>query len=334
MVKIVRFHELGSPEVLKIEDLPLVEPKEGEIRLQVKAIGLNRAEVVFREGAYIEQPQLPARIGYEASGIVDAVGTGVEGIKVGDRVSTIPSPFAKMSQYGVYGESALVPASIVAPFPDNLSFEQGTAIWMQYLTAYGALNYYGQTKAGDYVIITAASSSVGYSAIQIAKAAGAIAIATTRTSKKKQKLLDAGADYVIATEEEDLVARVMEITSGHGADLIFDPIAGSIVNDLANAAAKGATIFIYGALSMEVDSTPFPLMAALSKGLKVQAYTVLEITGDPERLEQGKNYIYDGLKSGKLNPVIDSQSFSLDNIVEAHRYMESNQQNGKIIVTV
>ncbi len=91
---------------------------------------------------------------------------------------------------------------------------------------------------------------------------------------------------------------------------------------------------MYGALSMGIGSTPFPLMTALSKGLKVQGYTVLEITGNPERLEKGKKYIYEGLNSGKLNPVIDSQKFTLDNIVEAHRYMESNQQNGKIIVTV
>ena len=285
MVKIIRFHEVGNADVLKIEDLALVEPKEGEIRLQVKAIGLNRAEVIFREGVYLEQPNFPSRIGYEASGIVDAVGAGVEGIKIGDKVSTIPSTFAKMSQYGVYGESAIVPAQVVAPFPDNLSFKQGTAIWMQYLTAYGALVYYGQMKRGDYVIITAASSSVGYSAIQLAKAAGAVAIATTRTSKKKQKLLDTGADYVIATQEEDLVARVMDITSGHGADLIFDPIAGSFVETLAQAAAIGATIFVYGALSMEIETTPFPLMTALSKGLKAQAYTLFEITGNPERLE-------------------------------------------------
>lgn len=334
MVKIVRFHEVGEAEVLKLEDVSQVEPKQGEVRLQVKAMGLNRAEIMFRQGAYLEQPNLPARIGYEASGIVDAVGAGVEGIKVGDKVSTIPSPESKMSKYGVYGESAIVPAKVIAPLPEQLSFEQGTAIWMQYLTAYGALNYYGQMKAGDYVVITAASSSVGYSAIQLVKAAGGIAIATTRTSKKRQKLLDAGADYVIATQEEDLVSQVMEITSGHGADLIFDPIAGSFVEKLAEAAAFGATIFVYGALSMDVGSTPFPLMTGLSKGLTIKAYTLFEITGNPERLEQGKKYVLDGLNSGKLNPVIDSEKFSLDNIVEAHRYMESNQQNGKIIVTV
>lgn len=186
MVKIVRFHEVGNAEVLKIEEVAVTEPQEGEVRLQVKAIGLNRAEVVFREGAYLEQPTLPSRIGYEASGIVDAVGSGVEGIKIGD-ISTIPSPGAKMSKYGVYGESAIVPAQVVAPFPEQLSFEQGTAIWMQYLTAYGALKHYGQMKAGDYVVITAASSGVGYSAIVLVKAVGAVAIATTRTSAKKQK---------------------------------------------------------------------------------------------------------------------------------------------------
>lgn len=333
MVKIIRFHELGNAEVLKTEDIPLADPQEGEVRLNVKAIGLNRAEVMFREGTYLEQPTFPSQIGYEASGIIDAVGAGVEGINIGDRVSTIPSPSSEMSKYGVYGESAIVPGEIVSSFPDNLSFEQGTAIWMQYLTAYGALVYYGQVKARDYVLITAASSSVGHAAIQIVKGAGATAIATTRTSKKKQKLLDAGADYVIATQEEDLVARIMEITSEHGADLIFDPIAGSLIEQLAQAAAKSATIFVYGALGMD-ETMPFPLMTALSKGLKFQGYILQEITGNPERLEQGKQYIYEGLKSGKLNPIIDPQSFSLENIVEAHRYMESNQQNGKIIVTV
>jgi NADPH:quinone reductase-like Zn-dependent oxidoreductase len=333
MPKIVRFHTPGKPEVLQIEELPLTELGKNEVRLQVKAIGLNRAEIMFREGAYLEAPNLPARIGYEASGIVDAVGAGVEGIRVGDRVSTIPA--FSMNQYGVYGESAIVPAAAVASYPERLSWQEGTAIWMQYLTAYGALIEYGQMQSGNYVLITAASSSVGHAAIQLAKAVGAIAIATTRTSAKKQKLLDDGADYVIATQEEDLPARVMEITSGHGADLIFDPVAGSFVTTLAEAAAPGATIFIYGVLSREMDTTPFPLMSALQKGLKVQGYTLFEITTNPEKLERGKSYVYDGLQSGVLKPAIDPHTFSsLEQIVEAHRYMESNQQNGKIVVTI
>lgn len=121
MVKIVRFHEVGNAEVLKIEEVAATEPQEGEVRLQVKAMGLNRAEIMFRQGAYLEQPNFPSRIGYEASGIVDAVGAGVEGIKIGDKVSTIPSPGAKMSKYGVYGESAIVPAQVVAPFPERVN---------------------------------------------------------------------------------------------------------------------------------------------------------------------------------------------------------------------
>jgi NADPH:quinone reductase-like Zn-dependent oxidoreductase len=123
----------------------------------------------------------------------------------------------------------------------------------------------------------------------------------------------------------------MEITSGHGADLIFDPVAGPLLETLAQAAARGATIFEYGALSLA--PTPFPLMAALQKSLTIRGYTLFEITSNPEKLDRGKRYVYDNLQSGTLKPVID-RTFPLDNIVEAHRYMESNQQNGKIVVTV
>ncbi|MGL4619714.1 MAG: zinc-dependent alcohol dehydrogenase family protein, partial [Chroococcidiopsis sp.] len=269
-------------------------------------------------------------LGYEAAGVIDAVGEGVTEFKIGDHVSTIPG--FSMKNYGVYGESAIAPAAMVAKYPDKLSPQEGTAIWMQYITAYGALIEYGQVKSGDFVLIPAASSSVGSAAIQITKAQGATAIATTRGANKKQLLLDKGADYVIVTDEEDLSTKVMEITDGQGANIIFDPVAGSYIETLAKAAARGATIFEYGALSME-QTTPFPLFAAMEKGLKVQGYTLFEIAGDPVKLEKAKQYIYDGLESGKLVPILD-RSFPLEQIVDAHRYMESNQQNGKIIVNV
>ncbi|MHB8713797.1 MAG: zinc-dependent alcohol dehydrogenase family protein, partial [Trichloromonadaceae bacterium] len=308
---------------------PLTEPGPGEVRLQVEAIGLNRAEVMFRQGQYLETPELPSRIGYEAAGIVDAVGPGVIGVRIGDRVSTIPS-FA-MGRYGVYGESAIVPASAVARYPEHLSPMEGTAIWMQYLTAYGALVEFGRIKMGDPVLITAASSSVGLAAIQITRAAGALAIATTRGADKKQFLLDAGADQVIVTDEEDLVKRVMAMTDGKGARMVFDPVAGPFLETLAAAAAPGGTIFEYGALSTQ--PTPFPLFAALGKGLTLRGYTLFEIVRDPEKLARGKQYIYDGLKSGALKPHID-RTFPLSAIVEAHRYMESNRQKGKIVIKV
>jgi NADPH:quinone reductase-like Zn-dependent oxidoreductase len=329
MPKVVRFHETGGAEVLKIEELPFVEPREGEVRLAVEAIGLNRAEVMFRQGRYLENPELPSRLGYEAAGIVDAVGPGVSGIQIGDRVSTIPS--FSMGTYGVYGESAVVPAFAVARYPGNLSPVEGAAIWMQYLTAFGALIEFGQLQKNVSVLITAGSSSVALAAIQITKSAGALAIVTTRGAGKKNFLIGAGASHIIVTEEADLVENVMTITSGKGVSLVFDPIGGPLLGKLADAAAPGAIIFEYGALSP--SPTTFPLFSALAKGLTVRGYTLFEIIRDPERLARGKRFIYDGIESGALKPIID-RTFPLESIVDAHRYMESNQQKGKIVVTV
>ena len=131
-----------------VEDVPLRGPGEGEVRLKVEAIGLNRAEVMFRQGQYMENPELPSRLGYEAAGIVNAVGTGSSGIQIGDRVCTVPG--FSMGKYGVYGESAIVPDYAVARYPDNLSAVEGASIWMQYLTAFGALIEFSQLKKGNY----------------------------------------------------------------------------------------------------------------------------------------------------------------------------------------
>jgi len=279
---------------------------------------------------YLEAPNFPARLGYEAAGTVEAVGGGVTGFKVGDRVSTLPA--FSMGKYGVYGDSVVVPSAAVSSLPGNLSFEEGASIWVAYLTAYGALIEHGGLRKGHHVLLTAASSSVGYSTLQVVRAAGGVSIAATRKPEKAEMLRRGGADHVIVTEKEDLAARVMEITEGRGADLIFDAVAGPSIEALAAAAAREATIFVYGLLSME--PTPFPLIAALQKGLNLRGYTVFEIVSAPERMERARKYIYDGLKSGALWPVIDRIFRPLESIVEAHRYLESNQQNGKIVVTV
>jgi NADPH:quinone reductase-like Zn-dependent oxidoreductase len=329
IVKIVRFHKTGGPEVLQFDELPLPEPATGEVRLRVKAIGLNRAEIMFRLGRYLVQPKLPSKIGYEASGIVEAAGPGVDATWLGKTVSTIPAFLA--SDYGVYGEVAIVPVSAIATYPERLSFEKGTAIWMQYLTAYGALIHQGHLAKGDFVLITAASSSVGIAAIEIAKAEGAISIATTRTSRKKAELLSLGADHVIATEEEDLAARVNQITAGKGARIAFDPVGGKGLEALAAAAAPSGIIFEYGALAS--GPTPYPLFAALSMHLTIKGYTLFEIVNDPAALAVAKEYVYSHLASGAFQPRID-RVFPFDQIVEAHRYMESNVQIGKIVMTV
>jgi NADPH:quinone reductase-like Zn-dependent oxidoreductase len=327
--KIVRFHAVGGPEVLKIEELPIPEPGKGEVRLTVNAIGLNRAEAMFRSGQYLEAPALPSKLGYEAAGVVDAVGPDVDKSWLGKKVSTVPGFL--MTQYGVYGEVAIVPASALAVYPEKLTPEEGTSIWMQYLTAYGALITHAQITKGDFVIITAASSSVGIAAIEIVKAEGAISIATTRTSKKKAALAEVGANHVIATQEEDFLARVKEITGGKGARVIFDPIGGKGIELLAKAAALDGTVYEYGALAPE--PTPFPLFTALGKGLSVRGYTVREILSDPKRKPKAVQYVFDHLEAGTFKPRI-ARVFPFAQIVEAHRYMESNEQIGKIVVKV
>jgi len=327
--KIVRFHSLGGPEVLKIEDEPIPVPGKGEALLNVKAIGLNRAEVMFREGHYLETPVLPSKLGYEAAGVVQAVGPDVDKSWIGKKASTIPGFL--MTDYGVYGEVALVPASALAVYPEKLTPEEGTSIWMQYLTAYGALITYARIGKGDFVIITAASSSVGIAAIEMVKAEGAVSIATTRTSKKKSVLMEVGAAHVIATDEEDFLARVQQITGGKGVRVIFDPVGGKGVAALAQAAAYEGILIEYGALAPE--PTPFPLFAALSKGLTVRGYTCREILSVPELKAKAVKYVFDHVTADEFKPRID-RVFPLAQIVEAHRYMESNQQIGKIVVTV
>src|ERR1700730_11153404 len=327
--KVVRFHTLGGPEVLKIQEEPIPEPGKGEVRLNVKAIGLNRAEVMFRKGRYLESPVLPSKLGYEAAGVVAAVGPDVDKSWLGKKASTVPAFL--MTHYGVYGEVAIVPASALAAYPDKLTPEEGTSIWMQYLTAYGALIAHAQITKRDFVIITAASSSVGIAAIQLVKAEGAISIATTRTSKKKATLVEVGATHVIATQEEEFLARVKEITGDKGARVIFDPIAGKGVELLAQAAAVGGTVFEYGALAPE--PTPFPLFTALSKGLSIRGYTLREVLYDRKLRAKAEEYVFDHVKTGTFKPRID-RVFPFAEIVEAHRYMESNEQIGKIVVTV
>ena len=172
---------------------------------------------------------------------------------------------------------------------------------------------------------------MGIAAIEMVKAEGAISIATTRTSKKKAALLDVGAVHVIATEEEAFVARVKQITGGKGARVIFDPIAGKGIELLAQAAAMGGTIFEYGALAAE--PTPFPLFTALSKGLSIRGYTLREIFADPKLKATAEQYVFDHLESGSFKPRID-RVFPFAQIVDAHRYMESNEQIGKIVVSV
>ncbi|WP_027164468.1 zinc-dependent alcohol dehydrogenase family protein [Mesorhizobium sp. WSM3224] len=328
MTRLVRFHRHGGPEVLRIEDVEVPPPGPGEVRISVKALGLNRAEASMRNGAYIETPLLPSGLGLEAAGIVDAVGAGVEAFAPGDAVSIIPP--RQMARWPAYGELATFPAELVVKHPSSLTFEAAAATWMQYLTAYGALVDIARLGPDEPVVITAASSSVGLAAIQIANLIGAVPIAVTRTSAKKAALLDVGAAHVVALAEEDIEARLREIAP-QGVRVVLDPVGGPIFMPLTASMARGGILLEYGGLSPE--PTPFPLFDVLAKTLTLRGYLVHEITGDAARLEAAKAFILDGLASGALKPIV-ARTFPFEQIVEAHRFLESGEQFGKIVVTL
>ncbi|MGH8218183.1 MAG: zinc-dependent alcohol dehydrogenase family protein [Steroidobacteraceae bacterium] len=327
MAKVVRVHKTGGPEVLELEDTEVGQPGPGEIRIRVEAIGLNRSEAMFRAGAYLVPPKLPTLIGYEAAGTIDALGEGVHGFKSGERVCVVPS--YRLGEYGVYADKAIVPARSVIAAPPQLSPVQAASIWMQYLTAFAIVEV-AKVGIGDYVLIPAASSSVGIAAIQLANWAGAVPIAATRHSTKAAALREQGAKHVVATAESDIVQEVMRITSGKGARVVFDPVGGPLVEKLANAMAEEGILFIYGALSGQ--PTPYPHWPAALKSLSLRGWVASYIWNKPERFARARELIVRGLTEGHLKPVI-AKTFALDEIVEAHRYLESNQQIGKIVVT-
>jgi NADPH:quinone reductase-like Zn-dependent oxidoreductase len=328
MAKVVRIHRTGGPEVLQIEDLPVADPGPGELRIRVQSIGLNRSETIYRAGKYLVAPKLPSLMGYEAYGTVEAVGTGVTGHAPGERVCVVPT--YRLGEYGVYGETAIVPARSVVAAPAGLTPVEASSIWMAYLTAYAIIEV-AKIGIGDHVLIPAASSSVGLAAIQLANWAGAVPIALTRHSTKAAALREQGARHVVATEETDVVAEVMRITGGKGARTAFDPVGGPFVEKLCSALAEEGILFIYGSLSGQ--PTPYPHWTVALRGLSIRGWVFSSISNKPERYTRIRETILAGLASGHLRPVI-AKTFTLDQIADAHAYMESNQQVGKVVVTV
>lgn len=339
MARIVRFNETGGPEVLKIYDEPLKEPEAGEVRLKIEAMGLNRAEIMFRDGKYAADPVFPSRIGIEGAGTIDAIGAGVSGFKTGDKVAAIPFLSSdkwgnwtaeSVTRYGVYGDSAVVPAYSVAHNPDNISMIEAAAIWCQYLTAWGGLMSYAKLASDDIALITAASSSAALGGLQIAKLTGATVIAVTRTAGKKQFLLDAGADHVVVTDDENLTERVMDITDGRGFSVAYDPVGGEFMADLVAAAQSCATIVNYG--NLRTEPVNVPILPMLLKRLDIKFHSLFDTMRLPEERERGIRFVLDNVASGALKVIVD-KTFPLDQIVDAHRYMEANAQMGKIVVT-
>ncbi|MFE4214721.1 zinc-dependent alcohol dehydrogenase family protein [Streptomyces sp. NPDC056844] len=326
MPRVVVFDRTGAPDVLHLVDEPLDEPGTGEVRIRIEAAGVNRLDQMMRAGHYPGPVRLPhARLGCEGTGIVDAVGPGVEGVAAGDAVIITAVP--AMDLNGTYAAYTTVPAASVVPRPTGLDATGAAALWVAYSTAYGALVEKARTRAGDHVLITAASSAVGLAAIQVARQIGAVPLAVTRSGAKKDALLTAGAEAVIATDRDDVSEAARRHTGGAGADIILDTVMGPGLADLAKAAKPGGTLVTAGWLD------PRPASFPMNWPLTILGYASFEHTLDPTVVRRIAAFLEAGLRTGALRPTVD-RVFGLDDIVAAHAYLEEGHQVGKIVVTV
>ncbi|MGW5385105.1 zinc-dependent alcohol dehydrogenase family protein [Nocardia sp. NPDC003963] len=328
MPRVVVFDRFGGPDVLHIVEEPVVEPAAGEVRVRIEAFAVNPLDRMMRSGASPAPVDLPhARLGVEGTGVVDATGSGVTGLDIGDPVILTAVPDASIR--GSYAEYITVPASRVLARPAGLAVVEAAAIWVAYSTAYGALVEKARMRPGDNILISAASGAVGRSAMQIANQIGAVPIAVTRDAAKKQdSIVAAGAAAVIAAGRVDFAEAVRHHTGGGGADIVLDLVTGPGRRDLLDAARPGGTLIAAGFL----DPRPTPSPEGTS--VTIHNYRSFEHTLDAASVKRMAAFLRAGIHLGALWSEIDSV-FALDDIVEAHRRLEDGLHAGKkIVVTV
>lgn len=326
MPRVVVFDVVGGPDVLRIVDEPAVEPGEGEVRVRIEAFAVNPLDVMTRAGLPPMTAPLPhARLGVEGTGVIDAVGAGVDSWTVGDPVILAAVPDAHVR--GSYAEYTTVPANLVVARPAGLGVVESAAVWVGYSTAYGALVETAGMRPADRVLVTAASGAVGRAAIQVANQVGAVPIAVTRRTAAVDELLAAGAAAVVATDREDLVDTVRRHTDGAGADITLDLVTGPGQRDLAEATRSGGVLVPAGFL----DARPTP--SAVDGPRVLGRYRSFEHTTDPVVVRRMAAFLTAGVRLGALTPAIDAV-FELADVADAHRHLESGRRGGgKIVVT-
>ena len=341
ITKVIRFYKNGGPEVLKTEEVARPQAKGSEVSMRVQAIGLSRTDLLWREASYFEQPVFPAQIGYDAAGVIESVGPEVENLKVGDRVSTFPA--TSLLDYTAHGEAAIYPERALLAYPENLNAVQAAAANTGLFGAYFAMVELAGLKPDQHVVITAASSSMGIAAIQLVNALGGQSIAITRWAAKQERLAATGAHHVLIAGSDDVQEALLEITRGHGADVVYDGVGGPGLEELVWATKRFGHIIVYGCLGGMANTTPLPLGACFLRGLNLHAsYKIFDFTGHPrlgipanrEAIERAKRLVFGGLASGLFKPIIDRVFIGLHEYAAAHRYMGTNAQIGKIIVSL
>ncbi len=325
MAKAVRFYEAGGPEVLKVEDVAVGDPGPGEVRIRHGAVGCNFADTYFRSGYY--PAPLPNGMGVEAAGTIEALGEGVTGFAVGDRVAYNGSPL------GAYATERVMPAAPLFKLPEAISFETAAASTMRGLSAtYWLLKTDPRLKAGDTILLHAAAGGVGLLAVQIAKLIGLRVIGTVSSEEKAAKARAMGCDEIIFYRREDVAARVKELTGGEGVQTVFDSVGkDTFEGSLKSLKRRGVLV------GCGTASGPFPPIDAFQMVVQGSVYftrpAFADYYADPaERAELAK-FWFDHLSAGRIKVEI-GQRYTLDQCVEAHRDLEAGKTIGSSVFVI
>ena len=324
MARTVIIEGHGGPEVLKLVDRPVGDPGPGEIRITHKAVGLNFIDVYQRNGLY--KMQLPAALGMEAAGVVEAVGDGVTHLKPGDRAAYAAAPA------GAYAEARVMPAAQVCPLPDGITFDDGAAMMLKGLTVDYLFNRTTSIKRGDRVLFHAAAGGVGLIACQWARSEGINLIATAGTDAKCQMALDHGAAHAINYRNGDFAARVREITEGRGVDVVMDAVGKDTFEGSLNSLRPLGMMISFGNASGPVP--PVDLLALSSRGsLKITRPTLFTHIADHATCQEMAARLFAKVTSGAVKIEI-GQRFPLDRVADAHRALEGRGTTGSTILTL
>jgi len=320
-MKAVVFEKIGGPEVLKIAEIPKPEVKPGMVLIKVRAAGINFADTLFRRGQYMMQPTFPDTPGLEAAGVIEAVGDGVTNLKPGQRVAAMGSK--------MYAEYALAPATQVVPIPDSMNFEEGAAFPIQVLTAWHMLHTSHKTERGQTVLVHSAAGGVGVVAVQIAKAAGARVIGTVSSDSKVGLVKEHGADEVINYATHDFAEETNRLTGGRGVDLILDAVGATTMEKGLTCLAPFGHLILYGRAGGPPE--PLNLFRLFERSVKVSGFTLYAVAPAPEVMRRGIEESLRLIAEKKVRIVI-GKTLPLAQAAEAHRFMESRQSIGKLLL--
>jgi NADPH:quinone reductase len=321
-MKAIVFTQTGGPDVLAQAEVPKPDVRRGGVVIKTHAIGVNFADTRFRQGTYTVKPKLPDSPGMEVAGVIEAVGEGVTNLRPGMRVAAFTSR--------AYAEFCASPAFMVIPLPDSVSFVDGAAFLIQVLTAYHLLHTVDTTGPGRTVLVHAAAGGVGLAAVQLAKAAGARAFGTVSSDSKAALAKEAGADAVINYVRDKFADEVLRLTADRGVDLILDAVGKPTFEEGLRCLAPFGHIALYGRAGGAPD--PLTLSVLSPKSQKVSAFSLPTLTrGFPDKTRESAERCFALLREGRLKLHI-SRTFPLAQAADAHRYLESRESTGKLIL--